>query len=87
VHLVESGSAADKYSAGAIAGLAGVITEPRAGRLGICAAPGCERAFVDKASGRGKRYCSDQCTPKASVRTLRAGGRDRGPGPASTAAG
>jgi predicted RNA-binding Zn ribbon-like protein len=86
VHLVDSGSAADRYAAGAVAGLTGLITEFGTRRLGVCAASGCERVFVASGSGRDKRYCSAQCTPEASVRALRARERASGPGPASTAA-
>lgn len=86
VHLVDSGSAADRYAAGAIAGLTGLITEFGTRRLGVCAASDCERVFVGSGSGRDKRYCSAQCTPEASVRALRARGRSSGQGPASTAA-
>ena len=46
VHLVESGSAADRYAAGAIAGLTGLVTTSGTGRLGTCAATGCERVLI-----------------------------------------
>lgn len=85
IHLVDSGSVADKFAAGAITGLAGLITLPGAGRFGICAAGGCGRAFADASGGSGKQYCSVQCTPEASVRTLRTSSRGR-EGRASTAA-
>jgi predicted RNA-binding Zn ribbon-like protein len=85
VHLVESGSVADRYAAGAIAGLTGLITEFGTRRLGVCAAAECERVFVGSGSGRDKRYCSAQCTPEASVRALRTRGRAGGQGPASSA--
>lgn len=84
VHLVESGSVADRYAAGAIAGLTGLVSGFGARRLGVCAASDCERVFVGTGSGRDKQYCSAQCTPEASVRALRASGR--GQGSASTAA-
>jgi predicted RNA-binding Zn ribbon-like protein len=86
IHLVESGSAADRHAAGAIAGLTGLITTSGTARLGICAASGCERVFVARGAVRDKPYCSDQCTPRASVRALRAPASGRGQGPASTAA-
>jgi predicted RNA-binding Zn ribbon-like protein len=86
VHLVESGSAADKHAAGAIAGLTGLVTESGTDRLAICAAAGCQRVFIAMGSAGGKGYCSDQCTPKANVRALRAPGRGSNRGPASTAA-
>jgi predicted RNA-binding Zn ribbon-like protein len=84
VHLVDSGSTADRYAAGAIAGLTGLIRDFGTRRLGVCAACDCERVFVGTGSGRDKQYCSAQCTPEASVQALRA--RGRGQGPASTAA-
>ena len=85
VHLVESGSAADKHAAGAVAGLTGLVTESGTDRLSTCAATGCRRVFIAMRPTEGKRYCSDQCTPKANVRALRAPGRGN-QGPASTAA-
>ena len=70
VHLVESGSAADRYAAGAIAGLTGLVTTSGTGRLGTCAATGCERVLITTRVA-DKHYCSEQCTPKANVRALR----------------
>lgn len=84
IHLVDSGSAADRHAAGAIAGLTALVAESGPGRLGVCAAPGCERVFIGTSSSPGPRYCSDQCMPKATVRALRTPGQGRGP--ASTAA-
>ena len=82
IHLVESGSAADRHAAGAIAGLTGLVTQSGTDRLGVCAAADCERAFIATCPSAEKRYCSEQCKPKASVRAL----RTHGQGPASTAA-
>jgi Putative stress-induced transcription regulator/CGNR zinc finger len=70
VHLVESGSAADRYAAGAIAGLTGVVTTSGTDRLGVCAAAGCERVLITGLAG-DKHYCSERCVPKANVRALR----------------
>ena len=86
IHLVESGSTADRHAAGAIAGLAGLITESGTERLGICAAADCERVFIAAHPVAEKRYCSEECKPKASVRTLRTTGHGTDQGPASTAA-
>jgi predicted RNA-binding Zn ribbon-like protein len=85
IHLVESGSAADRHAAGAIAGLTGLVTESGMDRIGMCAADNCDRVFIAASPSAEKRYCSDRCTPKANVRALRTHGR-RGGGPASTAA-
>jgi predicted RNA-binding Zn ribbon-like protein len=86
IHLVESGSAADRHAAGAIAGLTGLVTESGTDRFGTCEAPGCGRAFIGTCASVGKRYCSQGCTPKAKVRALRAHGQGSGQGPPSTAA-
>ena len=84
IHLVESGSAADRHAAGAIAGLTGLVTASGTDRFGICEAEDCGQAFIGTRPSAGKRYCSDECKPKAKVRALRAHGS--GQGPASTAA-
>jgi predicted RNA-binding Zn ribbon-like protein len=84
IHLVESGSAADRHAAGAVAGLTGLVTAAGTDRFGICEAEDCGRAFIGTATSAGKRYCSDGCKPKANVRALRDHGS--GQGPRSTAA-
>jgi predicted RNA-binding Zn ribbon-like protein len=86
IHLVDSGSPADRHAAGAIAGLTRLVTESGTDRLGVCAAADCEQAFITTCSSAEKRYCSEQCKPKADVRALRTPGRGTGQGPASTAA-
>jgi Putative stress-induced transcription regulator/CGNR zinc finger len=85
LHLVESGSAADRYAAAAVAGLTGLVTRAGIRRLRACASSTCERVFIGDSSG-GKQFCSDRCAPKANVRALRASGRARGHDPASPAA-
>jgi predicted RNA-binding Zn ribbon-like protein len=84
IHLVGSGSAADRHAAGAVAGLTGLVTASGTDRFGICEAEGCGRAFIGTDTPAGKHYCSDGCKPTAKVRALRAHGS--GQGPASTAA-
>lgn len=85
IHLVESGSAADRHAAGAIAGLTGLVTAAGTDRFGICEADDCGRALIGTGTSAGKRYCSDGCKPKAKVQALHAHGS--GQGPPSTAAG
>jgi len=86
VHLVESGSAADRHAAGAVAGLTGLVSESGTGRFGTCEAEGCGRAFIGTSPPAEKRYCSEGCKPKAKVRPLRTHGHGSGQGPPSTAA-
>ena len=85
VHLVDSGSAADRHAAGAIAGLTGLIAESGTARMGTCAADGCERVFIAAGAAADKPYCSERCAPKANVHALRAPGRSSNQGPPSTA--
>lgn len=86
IHLAESGSTADRHAAGAIAGLTGLVTESGTDRFGVCDAADCERVFIAAGPAGEKRYCSEQCKPKANVRALRTHGHRSGHGPASTAA-
>ena len=86
IHLVESGSAADRHAAGAVAGLTGLVTASGTDRFGTCDAPGCGQAFIATGRSAEKRYCSDGCKPKAKVRALRAHEHSSGQGPPSTAA-
>jgi hypothetical protein len=70
MHLVTSGSAADRYAAGAVAGLTGIISSYGLGRLHVCAAAGCDRVFLGTGAGPRGRYCSQACSPPASVRPI-----------------
>jgi predicted RNA-binding Zn ribbon-like protein len=87
MHLVESGTVADRHAAGAVAGLTTLVSVWGTSRLGDCAASGCPRVFVDPGPARGRRYCSEACASGANIRAIRVRGR-RGGGhrPASTAA-
>jgi hypothetical protein len=71
LHLDESGSVADRYAAGAIAGLAAIAAQFGMNRLGICAIPDCRAAFIDVGAGRSGRYCAKHCAGKANVTALR----------------
>ena len=86
IHLVESGSAADRHAAGAVAGLTGLVTRSGIDRFGLCEAEGCGRAFIGSGPPTEKRYCSEECKPKAKVQPLRTHGHGSGQGPRSTAA-
>ncbi|HEV2377403.1 MAG TPA: CGNR zinc finger domain-containing protein [Streptosporangiaceae bacterium] len=86
MHLAESGSAADRYAAAAVAGVTGVVNEFGISRLKVCARADCDRVFIDTGQVGERRHCSEQCIPQASVRPLRAS-RPRRQRPASTAVG
>lgn len=53
-------------------GLAVVVCEYGADRLGICTASSCQQAFIDLSKNVSKRYCSHACAHRASVAAFRA---------------
>lgn len=61
VHYTETGSVADRYAAGAVMGLAVVLSDVGIDRFGVCAADGCNGVFIDDTPGRDRRFCSDKC--------------------------
>lgn len=67
VHYTESGSVADKYSAGATMGLAVVLSDLGIDRFGICQAPGCGGVFIDANGDSGRAYCSEKCASDATT--------------------
>lgn len=74
IHLVTSGSVADRHAAGAVAGLTALVTDGGRGRLGVCAETGCQRVFAHPRPARPRRYCSEACAGKANVAALRTRG-------------
>ena len=58
--------------AAAVMGLASVVAELGADRLGRCTEPRCTRAFLDTSSNRSRRYCSARCASRANVAAYRA---------------
>jgi predicted RNA-binding Zn ribbon-like protein len=83
LHLAEHGSAADRYAAGATAGLTLTVSQYGLARLGICSIASCQRVFIDASSNRSRRYCPEHCATRANVTTIRAQAH---PGRAATAA-
>lgn len=70
VHLAKHGSAADQFAAGAVIGLALMISLYGVKRLGICAIASCPRIFIDSSTNKSRRYCTDHGT-RGNVSTLR----------------
>ncbi len=85
IHLVNSGSVADRHAAGAVAGLTTLVTGAGPGRLGVCAGNSCQRVYAHYGHARTRRYCSEACAGNASIRALRSRGRG-GQHPAPAAA-
>lgn len=59
-------------TAEALMGLVMTVIDLGADRLGICAAPGCEHAYLDTSRNRSRRYCSDRCSTRVAVAAHRA---------------
>jgi predicted RNA-binding Zn ribbon-like protein len=86
VHLAEHGSAADRYTAGAVVGLAITVSQYGLARLGICSIASCQRVFIDASSNRSRRYCPEHGATRANVTTIRAQAHTAGKGQTATAA-
>jgi predicted RNA-binding Zn ribbon-like protein len=72
LHVTEGGSAvAEVLAAEALLGLALLVTERGADRLGRCRAAGCRRAFVDLTSNRTRQFCSSRCATRTNVAAYR----------------
>jgi predicted RNA-binding Zn ribbon-like protein len=63
---------ADRVRANTAVGLALVICEHGAARLGVCTAAGCERVYADISRGPRRRYCSKACLNRSTVAAFRA---------------
>ncbi|MCP3760014.1 CGNR zinc finger domain-containing protein [Streptomyces sp. TBY4] len=55
------------WAAGCAAGLALAVGSDLAGRLGVCAAPQCDRVFVDTSKNGRRRFCSPQCQSRVKA--------------------
>ncbi|MEV6152847.1 CGNR zinc finger domain-containing protein [Nonomuraea sp. NPDC052129] len=71
-HLHLAVDAHGTAAAGAVMGLAALVAELGADRLGRCQEPRCLRAFLDTSSNRSRRYCSARCASRANVAAYRA---------------
>ena len=87
LHLSDGSSVADRYAAGAVIGLATIVTQLGADRLGVCTLASCHGVFIDASANRSRRYCSDNCAGRANVTAFRARRESGTTDPASTAAG
>ncbi|WP_107771872.1 CGNR zinc finger domain-containing protein [Nocardioides sediminis] len=53
-------------------GLATLVCDLGATRLGVCHASPCTHVFVDTSPNQSRRYCSDRCSSRANVKAYRA---------------
>jgi predicted RNA-binding Zn ribbon-like protein len=63
---------ADWLAAGAALGLAGFAAGHGFEAIGACAAPDCERVFVNPAERRPRRFCTPTCSSRTRVASYRA---------------
>jgi predicted RNA-binding Zn ribbon-like protein len=85
--LSGSGSVSDRFTTGAVMGLATVLTQFGPDRLGRCGLACCTGVFVDTSPNGSRRYCSEQCANRANVTAFRFRRRAGAGGSAGTAAG
>ena len=64
------------WTAGCATGMAMAVGSDLAGRLGICAAPRCDRVYVDESRNSAKRFCSTACQSRTKAATFRARSRN-----------
>lgn len=67
----QSASVAETLISEALLGLAILVTEVGATRLGRCAASNCTNAFVDTSANSSRRFCSTRCSTRTNVAALR----------------
>jgi predicted RNA-binding Zn ribbon-like protein len=73
LHVAERGSSVSALiTAECLMGLATLVVDHGATRLGVCGDEKCERVFVDTSPNRSRRYCSDRCSSRANVAAYRA---------------
>ena len=53
-------------------GLANLVCDLGATRLGLCHAVKCDHVFVDASPNQSRRYCSERCSSRANVAAYRA---------------
>ncbi|MPZ93586.1 MAG: CGNR zinc finger domain-containing protein [Propionibacteriales bacterium] len=65
-------SVSDLLAAEALMGLAILVCDLGATRLGVCQDEKCTNVFVDTSPNQSRRYCSDRCSSRANVAAYRA---------------
>ncbi|MCB8955119.1 MAG: CGNR zinc finger domain-containing protein [Nocardioides sp.] len=68
----DNASVAELLVGESLLGLATLVCDLGADRLGVCSAPPCTQVFVDTSPNRSRRYCSDRCSSRANVAAYRA---------------
>ena len=73
LHVADrSSSVAELLIAESLMGLATLVCDLGATRLGVCCGQGCDSVFVDTSPNQSRRYCTDRCSSRANVAAYRA---------------
>jgi predicted RNA-binding Zn ribbon-like protein len=67
-----SASVAELLVGESLMGVATLVCDLGATRLGVCHASPCTHVFVDTSPNQSRRYCSDRCSSRANVAAYRA---------------
>ena len=67
----EDASVSETVCAEALFGLAMLVSDHGATRIGRCAATDCDNAFIDTSANRSRRFCSTRCSTRMNVAALR----------------
>ena len=67
-----SASVAELLVGESLMGLATLVCDLGATRLGACTASACDSVYVDTSPNQSRRYCSDRCSSRANVAAYRA---------------
>ncbi len=70
------GPQADTVIAESLLALTMLVCDLGPHRLGICAAPDCEAAYVDASPNASRRYCSERCASRVNVQAYRSRQRE-----------
>ncbi|MGE3285329.1 MAG: CGNR zinc finger domain-containing protein [Pseudonocardia sp.] len=71
-YTADSGRLSARVRAQTAAGLAVLLADSGARRLGACAAPGCATVFVDTSRAGRRTYCTPTCATRVNVAAHRA---------------
>lgn len=73
LHMAKPGAGwAEWLGALTATGLAGLVSAGGFDRMRVCAAQGCQRAFVDESRNHSQRFCSASCATRTRVNAYRA---------------
>lgn len=73
LHVAERGSSvAALVTAECTMGIAMLVVDYGATRLGVCSSDTCDSVFIDTSPNSSRRYCSDRCSSRANVAAYRA---------------